>query len=221
MRAVASQPRNRSQRGSLSCRWLLPHTANIIAAMIGTDTMPFNTAAQNSIAMGSMSVMARAAPPSVANIMGHTFKKGRRVRLALSPSFYPTLWASPEPVTIMLKARRRRLPAGKRAYPSRPRGTGRGQAGAKAAADEVGGALRQSRRLFPCHCSRPGRRDDAEGLSRHDQRQACSTAAATNTAECSREYGSIFRRRRISRWSPILCRSPASPRRPRSSNAPI
>jgi hypothetical protein len=37
------------------------------------------------------------------------------------------------------------------------------------------------------------RRDDAQGLSRHDQRQACSTAAATNMAECSRDYGSIFR----------------------------
>jgi predicted acyl esterase len=46
------------------------------------------------------------------NLMGHTFKKGWRVRLALSPSFYPTLWASPD------KDRRRRLPAGKRAYPS-------------------------------------------------------------------------------------------------------
>jgi hypothetical protein len=37
------------------------------------------------------------------------------------------------------------------------------------------------------------RRDDAQGLSRHDQRQACSTAVATNMAECSRDYGSIFR----------------------------
>jgi hypothetical protein len=38
------------------------------------------------------------------NIMGHIFKKGWRIRLALSPSFYPTLWESPEPVTITLKA---------------------------------------------------------------------------------------------------------------------
>jgi uncharacterized protein len=37
------------------------------------------------------------------NIMGHTFKKEWRVRLALSPSFYPTLWASPGAVTITLK----------------------------------------------------------------------------------------------------------------------
>jgi predicted acyl esterase len=38
------------------------------------------------------------------NIMGHIFKKGWRIRLSLSPSFYPTLWESPEPVTITLKA---------------------------------------------------------------------------------------------------------------------
>ena len=37
------------------------------------------------------------------NIMGHTFKKGWRVRLALSPSFYPTLWAGAEPMTITLR----------------------------------------------------------------------------------------------------------------------
>jgi hypothetical protein len=37
------------------------------------------------------------------NIMGHTFKKGWRVRLALSPSFYPTLWEASEAVTITLK----------------------------------------------------------------------------------------------------------------------
>jgi hypothetical protein len=147
------------------------------------------------------------------NLMGHTFKKGWRVRLALSPSFYPTLWASPEPVTIMLKGRRRRLPTGKRAYPSRPRGTGLGQAAQK---------LLPAKSAAPYVFAQGRRRDDAQGLSRHDQRQACSTAAATNMAECSRDYGSIFRRRRISRWSsPIPYRSPASPRRPRSSNAPI
>ncbi len=37
------------------------------------------------------------------NLMGHTFKKGWRIRLALSPSFYPTLWESPEAATITLK----------------------------------------------------------------------------------------------------------------------
>jgi predicted acyl esterase len=36
------------------------------------------------------------------NMMGHSFKKGWRIRLALSPSFYPTLWESPQPVTITL-----------------------------------------------------------------------------------------------------------------------
>src|SRR5262249_13544933 len=36
------------------------------------------------------------------NMMGHTFKKGWRIRLALSPSFYPTMWESPEPVTVTL-----------------------------------------------------------------------------------------------------------------------
>ena len=34
--------------------------------LIGTETMPLSTAVQNSMAMGSMSVMASAAPPSVA-----------------------------------------------------------------------------------------------------------------------------------------------------------
>jgi hypothetical protein len=38
------------------------------------------------------------------NIMGHTFKKGWRIRLAVSPSFYPTLWESPEAATITLEA---------------------------------------------------------------------------------------------------------------------
>ena len=36
------------------------------------------------------------------NMMGHSFKKGWRIRLALSPSFYPTLWESPEAVTVTL-----------------------------------------------------------------------------------------------------------------------
>jgi uncharacterized protein len=33
----------------------------------------------------------------------HSFKKGWRIRLALSPSFYPTLWESPEAAIITLK----------------------------------------------------------------------------------------------------------------------
>jgi predicted acyl esterase len=36
------------------------------------------------------------------NLMGHSFKKGWRIRLALSPSFYPTLWESPEAATVTL-----------------------------------------------------------------------------------------------------------------------
>jgi uncharacterized protein len=38
------------------------------------------------------------------NLMGHTFKQGWRVRLALSPSFYPTLWEGPEPAIVTLDA---------------------------------------------------------------------------------------------------------------------
>ena len=38
----------------------------------------------------------------VLNMMGHSFKRGWRIRLTLSPSFYPTLWESPELVTITL-----------------------------------------------------------------------------------------------------------------------
>jgi hypothetical protein len=37
------------------------------------------------------------------NLMGHSFKKGWRIRLALSPSFYPTLWEGPEAAIITLK----------------------------------------------------------------------------------------------------------------------
>ena len=99
-------------------------------------------------------------------------------------SFYPTLGASPEPVTIMLKGGRRRLPAGKRAYPSRPRRTGLGQAAQK---------LLPAKSAAPYVFAQSRRRDDAQGVSRHDQRQACSTAAATNMAKCSRDCGSIFR----------------------------
>jgi hypothetical protein len=49
---------------------------------------------------------------------GARFSLRMKLNLARPPSFYPTLWASPEPVTIMLKGRRSRLPAGKRAYRS-------------------------------------------------------------------------------------------------------
>ncbi len=37
------------------------------------------------------------------NLMGHTFKQGWRIRLALSPSFYPTLWENPEAATVTLE----------------------------------------------------------------------------------------------------------------------
>jgi predicted acyl esterase len=38
------------------------------------------------------------------NIAGHTFKKGWRIRLALSPSFYPTLWQTADAPTVTLFA---------------------------------------------------------------------------------------------------------------------
>jgi uncharacterized protein len=38
------------------------------------------------------------------NLMGHTFKKGWRIRLALSSSFYPTLWEGPGSVEIKIDA---------------------------------------------------------------------------------------------------------------------
>jgi uncharacterized protein len=42
--------------------------------------------------------------PVPLNIMGHTFKRGWRVRLALSPSFYPTLWQSADAPVVTLLA---------------------------------------------------------------------------------------------------------------------
>jgi uncharacterized protein len=36
------------------------------------------------------------------NIVGHTFKQGWRVRLSISPSFFPTMWQAPEYSTITL-----------------------------------------------------------------------------------------------------------------------
>jgi len=38
------------------------------------------------------------------NIAGHTFKKGWRIRLSLSPSFYPTLWQTADAPTVTLFA---------------------------------------------------------------------------------------------------------------------
>ncbi len=79
------------------------------------------------------------------NIMGHTFKKGWRVRLALSPSFYPTLWEASEAVTITLKTGDTDgLPASALILPGRE-ARGRGQARATAATAQVGGTLCQSR----------------------------------------------------------------------------
>lgn len=36
------------------------------------------------------------------NLTGHTFRKGWRIRLAISPSFFPTMWQSAEKATITL-----------------------------------------------------------------------------------------------------------------------
>jgi predicted acyl esterase len=36
------------------------------------------------------------------NLIGHTFKQGWRIRLSISPSFFPTMWQSPENPTITL-----------------------------------------------------------------------------------------------------------------------
>jgi predicted acyl esterase len=38
------------------------------------------------------------------NLLGHIFKRGWRVRLAVSPSFFPTMWQSPELATLTLHA---------------------------------------------------------------------------------------------------------------------
>jgi hypothetical protein len=38
------------------------------------------------------------------NLIGHTFKQGWRIRLAVSPSFYPTLWEAPEPAILTVAA---------------------------------------------------------------------------------------------------------------------
>lgn len=36
------------------------------------------------------------------NLMGHTFRKGWRIRLSISPSFFPTMWQGSEEATITL-----------------------------------------------------------------------------------------------------------------------
>ena len=38
------------------------------------------------------------------NLTGHTFKKGWKIRLAVSPMYFPALWANPERLTITLYA---------------------------------------------------------------------------------------------------------------------
>jgi len=63
---AADHPRTLSHRGNTSPAILLPETTSIIAAIIGTDTMPLMTAAQINMRMGSMLVVARPAPPRVA-----------------------------------------------------------------------------------------------------------------------------------------------------------
>ena len=37
------------------------------------------------------------------NLMGHVFKRGWRIRVSISPSYFPTLWASPEVATIRIR----------------------------------------------------------------------------------------------------------------------
>src|ERR1051326_7740202 len=66
IRTLAAHPRNLIQSGSVSLPSLGPDTTNIIAPMIGTATMPLMTAAQNNMRIGSILVVASAAPPSVA-----------------------------------------------------------------------------------------------------------------------------------------------------------
>ncbi|HEY1654817.1 MAG TPA: CocE/NonD family hydrolase, partial [Candidatus Tumulicola sp.] len=38
------------------------------------------------------------------NVMGHTFKRGWRIRLSISPAFVPTLWRAAEPANVTLHA---------------------------------------------------------------------------------------------------------------------
>jgi hypothetical protein len=43
------------------------------------------------------------------NDIGHAFPPGNRIRLALSNAYWPTIWPSPEPVTVTLHAGSARL----------------------------------------------------------------------------------------------------------------
>jgi len=38
------------------------------------------------------------------NALGHAFQAGHRIRVALSPTYWPFMWPSPEPVTLTLHA---------------------------------------------------------------------------------------------------------------------
>lgn len=57
---------------------------------------------------GDMSAPKRIKPNAVfrvqipLNLMGHTFQKGWRIRVSISPSFFPTMWQSAEEATITL-----------------------------------------------------------------------------------------------------------------------
>jgi len=55
------------------------------------------------------------------SIIGHTFKKGWELRLAVSPSFFPTLWQSPHAATLTVyTGTHGALPASEIALPGRP-----------------------------------------------------------------------------------------------------
>jgi len=54
-------------------------------------------------------------------LIGHTFKKGWRIRLAISPSFFPTMWQQPATSTVTLRAGRvDGLPESALVLPARP-----------------------------------------------------------------------------------------------------
>ena len=38
------------------------------------------------------------------NAIGHAFRAGHRIRVSLSPSYWPLIWPSPEPVTLTVHA---------------------------------------------------------------------------------------------------------------------
>lgn len=74
------------------------------------------------------------------NLMGHTFKKGWRIRLALSPNAV----GKPGGCDYHARDRRGRRPTGKRADPPGARSKTRGSTAARFAAEQVGWRLRQS-----------------------------------------------------------------------------